>query len=196
MKKFWGVLLVLVGTAMTIFFGSLSSVWMSSRNSFGEGQPLYAALYIAIAIFGVVTIVYGRKLYRANAESPQTKVAVGRLMMIAGLSLAIFGVCFAFVWIVFDYDPVWVLGAGSLVAGLIYLITGKAKAGAGRKADLSGGQTVKNRISGYEESRSSRAEDLGPLPQTKMMVCAECGKTYPLGQVYCDECGSLLREQV
>lgn len=32
-----------------------------------------------------------------------------------------------------------------------------------------------------------------PPPQPQM-VCPECGKKYPPGQVYCDECGALLKE--
>lgn len=32
-----------------------------------------------------------------------------------------------------------------------------------------------------------------PPPQPQM-VCPECGKKYPLGHVYCDECGSVLKK--
>lgn len=45
-------------------------------------------------------------------------------------------------------------------------------------------------------TKNNTSTETTPYPKQKIMVCVECGKTYPLGQVYCDECGSLLREQV
>lgn len=193
MKKFFGALLVPVGTALVIFFGSLIAVLGENPFFPPRLRPVYTALYAGIAILGVVAIVCGIMLYRADGESPKTKLMVGRLMMLVGLALVIFGACFAFVWRVLDHSPVWVLGAGSLVAGLIYLITGKAKAKTGRKASLSV-QTVNRRTDHSQRSESEKKEEVVPPPKPKMMVCEECGKTYPLGQVYCDECGSLLKE--
>ena len=37
------------------------------------------------------------------------------------------------------------------------------------------------------------APEQTPPPQPQM-VCPECGKKYPLDQIYCEECGSLLKK--
>lgn len=42
-------------------------------------------------------------------------------------------------------------------------------------------------------STAASSEKTSPQKSTGM-VCPGCGKKYPPGQVYCDECGALLKE--
>ena len=139
MKKFLGALLVLLGTVIAVLFGGAAG----AIGSYESG--MYSVLYIIMAVLGLAVIGLGRKLYRANGESPKTKTVVGRLMMIIGLLLAIFGAAFAFTWTVLDTDPIWVLGVTCLAAGLIYLLIGKSKVGADRKAAFNGGRTTNDK---------------------------------------------------
>lgn len=180
MRKFFGALLVLLGTA-TAALGALE-LYIFTLYSFLWYQMVIGVLLSVIAI---IMVVKGRGLYLSRGESLGMKIVMGRLMMAVGIPLLVFGAGFTFIWTVLDFDRTWFLGVEALVIGLIYLIVGICKARSGRKVI----QKTAHDISGDSEDEDSR-QSLKP----QVTVCPECGKTFPPSQVYCEECGTLLKK--
>lgn len=193
MKKFLGMLLVVAGTGI-LCAGMYFVCEYASYNYNVYSYDTLNRIFATFAIAGIVVILIGRKLYLATGESPRMKRVIGRLMLIIGVGLVVSGVGVIGVWLG-DYPrPMWLLGVGLTLVGLIYLFIGRAKIRAGKIAISGSNQkTAQNAGTTNNASTQQKVPD-PPPPQPKMMVCQECGKKYPLSQVYCDECGSLLKE--
>lgn len=181
MKKIFGFLLILIGTGLIIW-----GVWAASNWS--------SMVLIVCGVLGVAFILKGRKLYLVNGESPKAKIVAGRFLIIIGLGLVVFGTLWHISegWDNYNRAGDMLLVLVSLVAALGFLIAGMVKVRSGKKAAHSSAQNTKENT--MQDSASSKKKTPDPPPQPKMMVCQECGKKYPLSQVYCDECGSLLKE--
>lgn len=193
MIKFFGMLLVIAGTGI-LCAGMYLVCEHASYNYNGYSYGTLNAIFAAFAIASIVVILIGRKLYLATGESPRMKRVIGRLMSIIGVGLVVFGVGVIGVWLG-DYPrPMWLLGVGLTMVGLIYLIIGRAKIRAGKKAISSSNQKTAQKAGTTNNASTQQKVPDPPPPQPKMMVCGECGKKYPMDQVYCDECGSLLKE--
>ena len=187
MKKFLGSLLVLIGTGLILW-----GVWAANSSS----SIMMALISIICGVLGVVFILWGRKLYLANGESPKAKKVAGRFLTIIGIGLAIFGALWYLSEGLDSYNGTGDLSLilASLVAALVFLIVGTAKSHAAKKEarqDAVNSTTVPGRTS----AASRQAKTPTPPPRPRKMVCAECGREYPMDHVYCDECGSLLREK-
>lgn len=183
MKKIGGFLLILLGTGLII-----GGAWAAGDWSL----MTFNVIAIVCGVFGVAFILKGRKLYLANGESPKAKKVAGRVLTIIGLGLAVFG---ALWYVSEDYSYAWNrnLILASLAGALGFLIAGAAKSHAAKKEAR---QAVANSATAPARTNaaSSQPKMSTPPPQPKMMICKECGKKYPLNQVYCEECGSLLKE--
>lgn len=158
-----------------------------------ENNYWYTLLYAAIAIFGILCILKGRKLYLANGESPTVKKVVGRLMMFLAVGLIALG---AYFLAVMGYDPSiygfsLTIGIEALIAGFFFLLAGRHKVKTGRaEAQAAARQAA--------ELKREKQQAQAPTPQPAApthMVCPACGKTFPMDVVYCDTCGSKLKEE-
>ena len=186
MKKFGGFLLILLGTGLIVWGAWAAGAWSSIPIS---------VIAIICGVFGVAFILKGRKLYLANGESPKAKKVAGRVLIIIGLGLAVFGI----LWYISEgrssYSTAgdWNLVLASLAAAFGFLIAGAAKSHAAKKGARQA--TVNSATAPARTNAASSQPPMPtPSPQPKMMICKECGKKYPLNQVYCEECGSLLKE--
>lgn len=107
--------------------------------------------------------------------------------------MRIIGFCiiiFAILGIVFGTK-----GPLDIVAFIVFLLVGVAliKRGGAGKSSSSGskGEATNQRKGPSAHHTTTTVSQTKP---EKAMVCAECGRKYPMDQVYCDECGSLLKE--
>lgn len=86
-----------------------------------------------------------------------------------------------------------ILFAVLVVGGLGLIASDGTKASSSKSesssgtAGTSGATTVK--------TQTAAAETTNTPPAQPQMVCPECGRKYPLSQVYCEECGALLKAE-
>ena len=113
-------------------------------------------------------------------------------MRIAGfclIALSVFAIFFE------ARGPLDILGSIVFILVGVVLIkkgsktTSKAS-GASAASAVKKASTSTNNVQSANDNKTST---LYPK-QEKVMVCAECGRKYPTNHVYCDECGSLLKE--
>lgn len=157
-----------------------------------ENSYWYTLLYAAIAVFGILCILKGRKLYLANGESPTVKKVVGRLMMFLGIGLIALG---AFALYVMRYERsayafCVTVGIEALISGFFFLLAGRHKV----KIGMIETQAAARQAAELKREKRQTQEPT-PRPATPThMVCPACGNTYPMDFVYCEECGSRLKE--
>lgn len=158
-----------------------------------ENNYWYTLLYAAIAIFGILCILKGRKLYLANGESPTVKKVVGRLMMFLGIGLIALG---AFALYLMRYEGsayifYMIIGIEALIVGFFFLLAGRHKV----KIGMIEAQAAARQAAELKREKQQTQE---PTPRPAVpthMVCPACGKTFPMDVVYCDTCGSKLKEE-
>lgn len=81
--------------------------------------------------------------------------------------------------------------ASDIIIFIVFLLIGLLLAfgdSSSASAKSTAQTTSKPVNTGTEPKKTSAA------PPQSQMVCPECGKKYPLDQVYCDECGALLKK--
>lgn len=199
MKKFLGGLLAAIG--LGCFCGGFYlcmeyGYYYINDHGFYRGLLEQAVIYGLLALAGLVALWKGRGLYRAEGEGSTAKKVSGVLVTIAGIFLAVFGCGLTQTY----YYGFELVPAGLyIVLGIILAVTGSKKFRAERSV------TVQKATAAVEPDPQAAAPETPPsaIPETppaappkepKGMVCPDCGKKYPLDQVYCDECGALLKE--
>lgn len=89
-------------------------------------------------------------------------------------------------------------GPLDILGSIVFILVGVAliKKGSKTTSKASGASAVKKASTSTNNVQSANDNKTSTLypKQEKVMVCAECGRKYPANHVYCDECGSLLKE--
>lgn len=201
MKKFFGILLVLAGMASAGF----GLFWMCHFTYDGVYYQSGNLEYLALIVLGLLCILAGRHLYRADGESPRGKTMMGNAMRVLGIPMMVLG---AIEVLANEEISIRITGLVAALVGLVFLLMGQSKIRTGRieveqqetrrAVQLKADQKIlhqSEQLAAERRARQEQEETPPPPPEPDKMVCPACGKVFPMDHVYCNVCGSLLERQ-
>lgn len=187
MKKFLGGLLAAIGLGW--FCVGAFFCMAAIHNNIYRYWFLLAVTYGLQALSGLVVLWKGKKAV-SDGEGSIAKKVSSVLMILTGIALVGGGIIIINLSL---YSNPFnnVAGSPYIVLGIVLAIEGVLKLCAGKKAAVQTAVVVAEPIPQAPSPEPNQpVQSLAP----GVMICPDCGKKYPLSQVYCDECGALLRE--
>lgn len=174
MKKVFGTLLEGIGLAAFCICLFFCTIFIYENYQVSD-LVWFMRWFISglLGLAGLAALWKGKKLYQADGESLTARKVSGGLMIFVGIVLVIVGIP---VYLFYNYSyewPYFATGMSYIVLGIVLAVSGALKFRAGRTPVVPKVNTP-------------------AVPSG--MVCPECGKKYPLGKVYCEACGALLKE--
>lgn len=216
MKKLLGLLLVPVGMGLLAY----SLHWAVYFNMRGEGTM--AAVVAVVALAGILAgckLYRSKEESPAMKQVVGRLMTVSAIpMAIGGAVLGVTGLTGNKSPAYASSSHAWtVLGVTLLLYALIFFRKGRGKVREGTAAaqeqrnrrdqarqaeeerrraeeERRKQREAEERARREEERRRQEEERRREEERLKEMVCPACGKRFPLGQMYCDECGSRLKE--
>ena len=146
--------------------------------------PVHLSLICgAECLAGAAAAFVGRRLYKADGESPKAQMFYGALLCLTGVGSMVMTL-----YRVISYSgaPVVELPTPAILAVLGVWIC--CRACRARKA------AARETMGTSEPVPPPVPEPPKPAEPT-VAVCPDCGKRYPLDKVYCEECGALLERR-
>lgn len=189
-RRFFGRCIVLIGTFF-VCYGILGIVACLSWSDY-EMIP-YGFLCV---LGGFFPVLGGRKLLLSGKPKYTPKKFFGGCIFVIGISAfgsSVAGNLDAFEWCDYEFVPefssIGIIGIILVVVGIKQFLSKKTAYVPKKPKQKTSAETV---VPLSEPPKPPEPPE-PPAAPTKM-VCPSCGKEYPLDYVYCDECGSRLKE--
>ncbi len=191
MKKFFGTILTVAGAFAFGFFYLLTAYHIY----FNSYTPVYyLIMYGALGVAGAVVAVVGRRLYKSNGEGRKARQFYGVLLCLIGTGLIGEGLFWAYVyspWEMYRYGQEVELPAAAILAvlgGVVVFLGTRMCRKAKAYPSYPSGKTAK-------KSKPTPPPEPPKPAEPTAAVCPDCGRRYPVSQVYCEACGALLEKK-